>query len=419
MHSAAGTGRGSRRRILAGAGGAALGLLVGGARPGSATTPLPASAILPPDIGQSDLQVFIPETGHSLQGILLDYWRATGGSAIYGDPISEPFATSDGLYSQAFERAVFQYRPDFLGTEDPIIRLMPLGQVAFHSVSAVAHGDLMTRRLGIALEEAHQPLDPGDQAVIKAIDEGGRYEDASGHTLRGDFLTWYDRHEGDFYLGRPLTEAVYDGIGVAQCFDSGVLRQEQDEAVRLVPVVQRLASELGIALTPIEQGELPTYTEALLETAPNPRPEGDPGTHGRRWIDISLGQQQLWAYQSGTIVLRAPISSGLTPNDTSRGRFHVRLKYPSQTMRSFTGATREVIGVGDRAPIGAAMADANEVPDVPNVLYFSLLAEALHGTYWHDNFGTPMSHGCVNLPTDVAAWMYGWAPLGTEVIIRD
>jgi hypothetical protein len=42
---------------------------------------------------------------------------------------------------------------------------------------------------------------------------------------------------------------------------------------------------------------------------------------------------------------------------------------------------------------------------------------ALHGTYWHNNFGTPMSHGCVNLPMDVAEWMYTWAPLGMAVLI--
>ena len=419
MHYTTGTRQFSRRRVLAGAGATALGLLVEGGHPGSAATPLPANAILPPDMGQSDLQVFISETGHSLRGSLLDYWRATGGSAVYGYPISEPFATSDGLYSQAFERAVFQYRPDFLDTEDPIIRLMPIGRSVLHSVSAATRGDLMTRHLGIALDEAHQPRDPGDHAVIKVIANGGRYDDVSGHTLSGDFLAWYDRHEGDFYLGRPLTEAVSDGSGVAQYFEGGVLHQHRGKAVRLVPVVRGLAGELGIALTPIEQGELPTYTEALFETAPNPLPEGDPETPGRRWIDISLGLQQLWAYQSGTIVLRAPISSGLTPNDTSRGRFHVRLKYPSQTMRGFTGSTGEVISVGESAPVSAEAVAAYEVPDVPNVLYFSLLAEALHGTYWHENFGNPMSHGCVNLPADVAAWMYGWAPLGTEVVIRD
>jgi lipoprotein-anchoring transpeptidase ErfK/SrfK len=51
------------------------------------------------------------------------------------------------------------------------------------------------------------------------------------------------------------------------------------------------------------------------------------------------------------------------------------------------------------------------------VMYFDNLGNALHGTYWHNNFGYPMSHGCVNLPMDVAAWMYGWAPVGTLVTV--
>jgi lipoprotein-anchoring transpeptidase ErfK/SrfK len=42
----------------------------------------------------------------------------------------------------------------------------------------------------------------------------------------------------------------------------------------------------------------------------------------------------------------------------------------------------------------------------------------LHGTYWHHNFGQPMSHGCVNLPTDAAQWIYDWAPIGTTIQIH-
>jgi lipoprotein-anchoring transpeptidase ErfK/SrfK len=57
------------------------------------------------------------------------------------------------------------------------------------------------------------------------------------------------------------------------------------------------------------------------------------------------------------------------------------------------------------------------VPDVPNVMYFTNQGHALHGAYWHNNFGNPMSHGCVNLPLDVAAWMYDWAPMGMRVTI--
>jgi lipoprotein-anchoring transpeptidase ErfK/SrfK len=57
------------------------------------------------------------------------------------------------------------------------------------------------------------------------------------------------------------------------------------------------------------------------------------------------------------------------------------------------------------------------VPDVPDVLYFTDRGHAIHGTYWHSNFGTPMSHGCVNLPTDVADWMYQWSTVGMRVEI--
>jgi lipoprotein-anchoring transpeptidase ErfK/SrfK len=42
----------------------------------------------------------------------------------------------------------------------------------------------------------------------------------------------------------------------------------------------------------------------------------------------------------------------------------------------------------------------------------------LHGTYWHNNFGTPMSHGCVNLSIPDAEWLYYWAPLGTSVKVH-
>ncbi len=55
------------------------------------------------------------------------------------------------------------------------------------------------------------------------------------------------------------------------------------------------------------------------------------------------------------------------------------------------------------------------VPDVPWVNYFTNYGHALHGKYWNDIYGTPMSHGCVNLPVEVSAFLYGWAPLGTQV----
>jgi lipoprotein-anchoring transpeptidase ErfK/SrfK len=57
------------------------------------------------------------------------------------------------------------------------------------------------------------------------------------------------------------------------------------------------------------------------------------------------------------------------------------------------------------------------VPNVPYVMYYSG-GYALHGAYWHNRFGTPVSHGCVNLRTASARWLYNWAPVGTPVVVR-
>jgi lipoprotein-anchoring transpeptidase ErfK/SrfK len=84
-------------------------------------------------------------------------------------------------------------------------------------------------------------------------------------------------------------------------------------------------------------------------------------------------------------------------------------------MQGFTNATGEVLGFGEPPP-GAVPYEVNAIP---HVMYFNLDSEALHGAYWHDNFGTPVSHGCINLPLDFAAWLYGWAPLGTGVWVHE
>ena len=57
-----------------------------------------------------------------------------------------------------------------------------------------------------------------------------------------------------------------------------------------------------------------------------------------------------------------------------------------------------------------------DLPDVPWIMYF-YQGYSFHGTYWHNNFGTPMSHGCINMKTEDAKWLYDWAPLGTKIVI--
>ena len=127
---------------------------------------------------------------------------------------------------------------------------------------------------------------------------------------------------------------------------------------------------------------------------PNPNPSPNPAATGK-WVDISIGGQRLTAYEGQKVVFSALISSGVAGHNTPIGKFAIRTKLASQTMS----------GPG------------YWLPNVPWVMYFAG-ANAIHGTYWHHNFGHPMSHGCINMTTADASWMYHWASIGTPVIVH-
>ncbi|MGD9714327.1 MAG: hypothetical protein AB7V46_20035, partial [Thermomicrobiales bacterium] len=204
----------SRRRILRQAGLAALGsstlLSTYGANAVGANSASLTNVALPPDIGQADVQVFVEETGHTLRGSMLDYWRANGAASVFGNPISEPFAASNGLYSQAFENVVMQYREEFLYTHDPIMRLLPLGQMALDREIGEVFRGWFERDSGDAhrrqLREALMPRANTDPAVQSIISEGGTFVAETGHTISEEILSWYRMNEGGFYFGAPLTE---------------------------------------------------------------------------------------------------------------------------------------------------------------------------------------------------------------------
>jgi hypothetical protein len=119
-------------------------------------------------------------------------------------------------------------------------------------------------------------------------------------------------------------------------------------------------------------------------------------TEGRKWIDVSILRQTLVAYEGKRPVYATLVSTGADglgdpekTHSTIRGVFLVHTKHVTVTMDS------------DEAE------DRFDLRDVPYVQYFHE-GYALHAAYWHDDFGRPRSHGCINLhPTD-AAWLFGW-----------
>lgn len=114
-----------------------------------------------------------------------------------------------------------------------------------------------------------------------------------------------------------------------------------------------------------------------------------------KWIEVVLSKQMLYAWQDGHIVMSSRISSGLPRTPTVRGTFRIYVKYVSTRMR----------GPG------------YNLPNVPYTMYF-YRGYGIHGAYWHNNFGRPMSHGCVNLPVAFSGQLFSWAPVGTRVYIH-
>ncbi|MEP7050669.1 MAG: L,D-transpeptidase family protein [Pseudomonadota bacterium] len=120
-------------------------------------------------------------------------------------------------------------------------------------------------------------------------------------------------------------------------------------------------------------------------------------TGDRKWVDISILHQTLVAYVGKRPVYATLVSTGRggmgdpeTQNATVRGTFMIYQKEVSSTMD----------GDEDRS-------DSFNLRDVPFVQYFHK-GFALHGTYWHDDFGKVRSHGCVNLAPIDAAWLFEW-----------
>ena len=116
--------------------------------------------------------------------------------------------------------------------------------------------------------------------------------------------------------------------------------------------------------------------------------------NGAHRIEVNLSAQTLTAYQGDVAIMQTTVSTGKWSTPTVQGTFHIGTKYASQDMYG----------------------DDYYLPGVPWVMYF-YEGFAIHGAYWHANFGTPTSHGCVNMRPDEAEILYDWAAPGTEVVV--
>jgi LysM repeat protein len=138
-----------------------------------------------------------------------------------------------------------------------------------------------------------------------------------------------------------------------------------------------LVSDLGILTAPVQPAPPPTI-------------------YVGKQVVVDLSDQQVYAYDNGVLVRTVVVSTGLPATPTVLGDYKVYVKYESQTM---SGPGYYLTGV-------------------PWIMYF-YEGYSLHGTYWHNNFGQPMSHGCVNMPTPEAEWFYqNFVDVGTDIHVQ-
>ena len=146
------------------------------------------------------------------------------------------------------------------------------------------------------------------------------------------------------------------------------------------------------------QTSTPTATATHTPTfTPTPRASKVPAdkSESGKWIEVDLSKQRLCAHDGQETVFCAPVSTGTSRYPTVRGRFKIYAKY----------RTTRMSGPG------------YNLPNVPWTMYFHG-SYAIHGAYWHNNFGTPMSHGCVNMKTAQARRLFQWAPKKTLVVVH-
>ncbi len=354
--------------------------------------------------------VWVQDAGHTVDGYFLDLWREY--PELMGQPITEEWESPivvDGFdradrYVQYFQNTAIVYVPEGATVADQV-QTLPLGE------EALKRDEKELTRYTLPASATCGTL---VEATCKEFKE-------TKHTVRNGILDFWNTHDGDRLVGPPLTEEFLSADGyTTQYFEKMVLRWKEGLPVTPRSVGSESASAQKIPTEKIVQPNAVPIYEELLFVEPTLDPaqvisggeavqgvgamDAGPGPQqgAMKEIVVSVGRQSLWAYENGRLVTATLVSTGtaeIVETTTPIGQYTVLSKYQKQTMQ------------------GVINNEAYKVEDVPWVMYFDNLGNALHGTYWHENFGAPMSHGCVNLPMNVAQYLYSWAPEGTAVTI--
>jgi hypothetical protein len=423
--------------------------------------PVPAAAAPPgrdlPSWVDVPSSVYFEETGHHLAEPFLFHWRMNGDRAVFGLPISEAIARPDGTVIQYFERMALQYRPDSGGATALVLgfgavtntsvnlrvgpgttwgkvgvlraeqraRLVggplpdadgaPWYQIAGTFGTGWTMGEFLERRddpISVATltadldnprtsERAFAPLPPVVVAALSPDSDDHTYFPTTGHSLSGAFYGYWLANGGTSAFGLPISEPFgevgADGqVRPTQYFEHARMEFHADLA--------GTAAQVQLGLLGVRAAEVARVnTRRVGQRADSPVYSPDLFV-GIKWIEVSIGEQRLTAWEGDLPILSTLVRTGKVGWETPRGTFRTFRKVEMEDM---------TLGGDPNDP------DYYYTPDVPWIMYFLEGGFAIHGAYWLDIWGTPTSRGCVNVPVDLAAYLYDWAPLGTLVWVHD
>ena len=242
-------------------------------------------------------------------------------------------------------------------------------------------------------------LTPGSNSVLQGIvPVEGIAQHSTFRKWQLDLLIHYDEDQAHFVA---LGEKTHPQPGWLTNLDTTQYPNGK-HLLRLRVVYQGLNyDEYFVPIFIDNAGAPPAVADEadpVVEEIPAPTigPLGQGVPEGRRWIEVDISDQSLTAWQGETAVLKTTVSTGKPGWQTLPGTFKVYVKYDETRM---TGIDYDT-------------------PDVPWTMYY-YQGFAIHGAYWHNNFGTPVSHGCVNLRVDEAKALYEWSSVGTEVVVNE
>lgn len=115
----------------------------------------------------------------------------------------------------------------------------------------------------------------------------------------------------------------------------------------------------------------------------------------KRWIQVDLSEQRLIAWEGGKPVFGVIVSTGKKSTPTPTGVFNIYVKLKETRMKG----------------------EDYDIPNVPHTMYYKG-GYGIHGAFWHKRFGTPVSHGCVNVAPNHAKKLFNWASVGTTVVVQ-